>query len=557
MGFSMAMNEEQSSNGQAGSSPEVPMGNGTNVNADGPNDNDGNVSVTAEPSDVVTDTVEVMTQTVQSPAGMTNHVGQGATVDNHAPVLGNAANPYPVNGMAGDAFRTSVIPMQGMAGGPVVPPSSNVPPSVPPVYGGGDNGGTRHKGMPSWVKCLITGVVTSAVTLGIGFGAISAGWVTIPGDAVTTGISSIGSVGKNKGDLGSKTGSVDSWAQVAAKVAPSVVSIDSQSGTGASTGSGAVIDAQGHIVTNNHVVDGAKKVTVTMSDGRIIDADVIGTDPATDLAVVKLKTVPKTGLTPIEFADSNDLVVGQGVMSIGSPLGYSNTVTTGVISATNRPVVIATDGASNGVSATDAIQIDAAINPGNSGGPTFDSSGKAIGINSSIASTATDTSEAGNVGISFAIPSNVVKTITSSIIKDGRAHHAWLGVVMGGRDAQVTVDDVTRSGAQLLTVTDGSPADKAGLKKGDVIIAWDGEPLEGSDSVMSRVRGASIGDETTLTIVRDGKTMDVKVAFTQESPDSTPSNDKDSKSKDNGDNDDQQALQEELNDLLERFGLTR
>ena len=248
-----------------------------------------------------------------------------------------------------------------------------------------------------------------------------------------------------------------------------MVSIQAGSDNQEATGSGAVLDSEGHIVTNNHVVAGAKSIMVTMSDGQIIEASIVGTDPSTDLAVVKLKSLPEDGVNPIRFADSNDLVVGQGVMSIGSPLGYANTVTTGVISATDRPVVIATQGASNGYSATDAIQIDAAINPGNSGGPTFDSNGRVIGINSSIASTSTNQSEAGNVGIGFAIPSNLVKSITSSIIKDGEAKHVWLGVSMSGQDATVTVDDVTRSGAQIVKITSGSPAEKAGVQAGDVI----------------------------------------------------------------------------------------
>ncbi len=431
----------------------------------------------------------------------------GYHVQNGVPVWVNGANVPPVQ--------------NAMNQHPVVP---SVPPVIPPQavsqngWGGDDPGNgvsMRSQGMPKWAVGLISAGAAVVLSLGIGFGALSAGWVKIPGDAVGSSVSSIGK--SDNGKIVNATG-VNSWAEVASKVSNSVVSIQAGSDNQEATGSGAVLDSEGHIVTNNHVVAGAKSIMVTMSDGQIIEASIVGTDPSTDLAVVKLKSLPEDGVNPIRFADSNDLVVGQGVMSIGSPLGYANTVTTGVISATDRPVVIATQGASNGYSATDAIQIDAAINPGNSGGPTFDSTGKVIGINSSIASTSTNQSEAGNVGIGFAIPSNLVKSITSSIIKDGEAKHVWLGVSMSGQDATVTVDDVTRSGAQIVKITPGSPAEKSGFQVGDVIIGWNGEPVENSSSLMSRVRSVALGENVNLTIVRNGKLMDLKVTFDQVDP---------------------------------------
>ena len=238
-------------------------------------------------------------------------------------------------------------------------------------------------------------------------------------------------------------------------------------------------------------------------------------------------------------------------------------MTTGVISATDRPVVIATQGASNGYSATDAIQIDAAINPGNSGGPTFDSNGRVIGINSSIASTSTNQSEAGNVGIGFAIPSNLVKSITSSIIKDGEAKHVWLGVSMSGQDATVTVDDVTRSGAQIVKITSGSPAaEKAGVQAGDVIIGWNGEPVENSSSLMSRVRSVALGEDVDLTVVRNGKSMDLEVTFDQVDPNNGRSQSDDDGNNDvdlDGDSSDGQSQEDmgDLEDLLKKFGFSR
>ena len=470
----------------------------------------------------------------------------------------------------------NVLPTQNaMNQYPVVPPA---PPVIPPQsvsqngWSGDDpNDGVsmRSQGMPKWAVGLISAGVAVVLSLGIGFGALSAGWVKIPGDAVGSSVSSIGK--SDNGKTINATG-VNSWAEVASKVSNSVVSIQAGSDNQEATGSGAVLDSEGHIVTNNHVVAGAKSIMVTMSDGQIIEASIVGTDPSTDLAVIKLKSLPEDGVNPIRFADSNDLVVGQGVMSIGSPLGYANTVTTGVISATDRPVVIATQGASNGYSATDAIQIDAAINPGNSGGPTFDSNGRVIGINSSIASTSTNQSEAGNVGIGFAIPSNLVKSITSSIIKDGEAKHVWLGVSMSGQDATVTVDDVTRSGAQIVKITSGSPAEKAGVQAGDVIIGWNGEPVENSSSLMSRVRSVALGEDVDLTVVRNGKSMDLEVTFDQVDPNNTTSTDNsssgsgknnsdsgdDSRSEKNGNSgsDDSMSMND-LEELLEQFGFSR
>lgn len=459
----------------------------------------------------------------------------------------------------------NVLPTQNaMNQYPVVPPA---PPVIPPQsvsqngWSGDDpNNGVsmRSQGMPKWAVGLISAGAAVVLSLGIGFGALSAGWVKIPGDAVGSSVSSIGK--SDNGKTINATG-VNSWAEVASKVSNSVVSIQAGSDNQEATGSGAVLDSEGHIVTNNHVVAGAKSIMVTMSDGQIIEASIVGTDPSTDLAVIKLESLPADGVNPIQFADSNDLVVGQGVMSIGSPLGYANTVTTGVISATDRPVVIATQGASNGYAATDAIQIDAAINPGNSGGPTFDSTGKVIGINSSIASTSTNQSEAGNVGIGFAIPSNLVKSITSSIIKDGEAKHVWLGVSMSGQDATVTVDDVTRSGAQIVKITPGSPAEKSGFQVGDVIIGWNGEPVKNSSSLMSRVRSVALGENVNLTIVRNGKPMDLKVTFDQVDPNNgksqAQSDGTNNNNNGNSSNDQSQGDMSDLEDLLRQFGFSR
>lgn len=520
---------------------------------------------TGQPTTIIQESRAVMSGVPADGGAKTTIIPEAAS--HQLPVNVNPNGGYHVqNGVpVWDNRGVNVLPTQNaMNQHPVVP---SVPPVIPPQavsqngWSGNDpNNGVsmRSQGMPKWAVGLISAGAAVVLSLGIGFGALSAGWVKIPGDAVGSSVSSIGK--SDNGKIVNATG-VNSWAEVASKVSNSVVSIQAGSDNQEATGSGAVLDSEGHIVTNNHVVAGSKSIMVTMSDGQIIEASIVGTDPSTDLAVIKLESLPEDGVNPIQFADSNDLVVGQGVMSIGSPLGYANTVTTGVISATDRPVVIATQGASNGYSATDAIQIDAAINPGNSGGPTFDSNGRVIGINSSIASTSLNQSEAGNVGIGFAIPSNLVKSITSSIIKDGEAKHVWLGVSMSGQDATVTVDDVTRSGAQIVKITPGSPAEKAGVQAGDVIIGWNGKPVENSSSLMSRVRSVALGEDVDLTVVRNGKPMDLKVTFDQVDPNNGKSQAQSdgTNNNDNGNssNDQSQGDMSDLEDLLRQFGFSR
>src|SRR5699024_10519436 len=194
------------------------------------------------------------------------------------------------------------------------------------------------------------------------------------------------------------TGTPD-WSEVAANVRPAVVAIDVARADGEALGSGVVIDGSGHIVTNNHVVDGARQVQVTTSDGQIIGASVVGTDPTTDLAVIKLDSVPD-GLETATLGTSDSLQVGEPVMAVGNPLGLDSTVTTGIVSALDRPVS-ASDGSGGQPTITNAIQVDAAINPGNSGGPLFDSAGTVVGITSSIATTS---KSSGSIGLGFAIP---------------------------------------------------------------------------------------------------------------------------------------------------------
>jgi putative serine protease PepD len=311
------------------------------------------------------------------------------------------------------------------------------------------------------------------------------------------------------------------WSAVAAAVAPSVVSIDVTTQQGSGAGSGVIFDRNGHVLTNNHVVQGATgngSITVTLSDGRTYNASVVGTDPSTDLAVIKLANAP-SDLTPITLGDSEALKVGDPVMAVGNPLGLSGTVTTGIISALNRPVSTGTSNESpfgqqqsGDEVVTNAIQTSAAINPGNSGGALVNNKGELIGINSSIASLGQGAgSQSGNIGIGFAIPVKEAKSIAEQLIKSGKAEHAFLGV--STRDTVVTDGSAKRAGAQVASVSSGTPAANAGLKTGDVIIAVDGQRVDSATALVAQIREMKAGDKTTLTIIRNGSRQDVSVTL--------------------------------------------
>lgn len=365
------------------------------------------------------------------------------------------------------------------------------------------------------LTAVIAAVVAAALCLGLGFAAITNGWVSVPS---TSSLSSITSNKSGSGTATAKSGEAVDWTSVASDVSNSVVSIQTTLSNGTAKGSGAILDTEGHIVTNNHVISGAQQIQVTLANGNIYSATLVGADTTTDLAVIKLDN-PPSDLKAVEFADSDKLAVGENVMAIGNPLGYDDTATTGIVSALNRPVTVTDD--NNNEIVTNAVQIDAAINPGNSGGPTFNAAGQVIGINSSIASTATSSDSAGSIGIGFAIPSNLVKRVANEIIKDGKVKHVALGVTISS--ATVEADGVTRGGAKITTpstggsaVVSGGPADKAGLKADDTIVAFNGNAVNNNYSLLGYVRAAALGDKVTLTIVRNGKTMDVDVTLDQE-----------------------------------------
>jgi putative serine protease PepD len=296
------------------------------------------------------------------------------------------------------------------------------------------------------------------------------------------------------------------WEAVASTVRPSVVAIDVRTGAGAGTGSGVVIDREGHVLTNDHVVGDAVDggLRVTLADGRVLEAEIVGLDPTTDLAVIRLLDAPDD-LAPAQVGSSEDVEVGEAVMAVGNPLGLDSTATTGIVSAVDRPVSTS-DGRATVV--TNAIQIDAAINPGNSGGPLFDATGAVIGITSSIA---TDGSSNGSIGLGFAIPSNLASRIAEELVADGTAEHAFLGV--GLSDGSAEAEGVARRGAKVEEVTEDSPAGEAGLRVDDVITAIDGDPVSGAESLTAHVREHGAAETAVLTVARDGELTEVTVTF--------------------------------------------
>lgn len=397
-------------------------------------------------------------------------------------------------------------------------------PNQTPVVTKQKSGMTSHV-----VTAVVAALVSGALCLGVGFTAITNGWVHVP---TSSSLSDVKSNTSGSGSAKAKSGQAVDWSAVAKEVSDSVVAIDVATGDGEAKGSGVVISDKGYIATNNHVISGAQQIQVTLASGAVYSAKVVGTDTTTDLAVIKLDN-PPSDLKVAEFADSDNLAVGEAVMAIGNPLGYDDTATTGIVSALNRPVTVTDD--DNNAIVTNAVQIDAAINPGNSGGPTFNAAGQVIGINSSIASTASSSGTAGSIGIGFAIPSNLVKRVTNEIIDNGSVKHVALGITI--KSSSVEADGVTRGCAQVQAVTDGGPASKAGVKAGDSIVAFNGKAVNNNYSLLGYVRASAMGDKVKLTVVRGGNTMDLEVTLDQEETKTNSSNKQEQRQQNNGNDD--------------------
>jgi putative serine protease PepD len=326
----------------------------------------------------------------------------------------------------------------------------------------------------------------------------------------------VGSIaGRTSANIDSKTNLVttksvierkpDSIAGIAARVSPSVVSIDVRSENSGGTGSGFFLDNLGYILTNNHVISSAainnSKITVKLANGKNYSAKLIGRDVAYDLAVIKISV---TDAPALQLGDSDEVQVGDGVIAIGSPLGLTGTVTSGIISAKNRPVT--SGGGTSESSFINAIQTDAAINPGNSGGPLVDLSGAVIGINSAIATTGYGYGgQGGSIGLGFAIPINQARKTADQLIKNGSSTYPIMGVSLDTRYSGNGAKISTEAGS----VTPGGPAERAGIEPGDVIIEVDGKAVGTSDEAIVNVRSHSVGDSIKVKFKRDGVTKEV------------------------------------------------
>jgi putative serine protease PepD len=410
---------------------------------------------------------------------------------------------YPGSGYPVEA-GTGSYPTTGAAYQPGWPsaPGAGIPPQQPPFWGQPGEQQPRRK--PG--KTLAG--VAAVLALAVGSGVLG-GWVALQNDSNTTTTANAASNTTisspppviNRSDL----------ATVASAVQGSVVTII----TGSGEGSGVVYDNSGHIVTNNHVVATAtgNTVQVNFNNGTKATATIVGTDPKSDLAVIKVANA--SGLKAAKFGDSGAMRVGDTVLAIGSPLDLEGTVTAGIVSALDRTIQVGSDqqqqdpfSQQQQSQATSSIsglmQTDAPINPGNSGGALVNTNGEVIGINSAIATSGSST---GNIGVGFAIPSNKVKVVADQLIKGGKVSHPFLGVSVGNG----------QSGALVQSVTSGSPAAKAGLQQGDVITKIGNKSVSTSDDVVSAVQAASVGDKLDLTYTRNGQQKTATVTLAEAS----------------------------------------
>ena len=409
----------------------------------------------------------------------------------------------------------------GTAPGPfgAFPQSPAGPPPPAPPRGGAEP--AQPAKSRRWAELTAVAALAAVLASGGTYAATQLGSAATQSSSTASAAPSLG--------RGTDTAPVDqadpnnpNWTATSAAVAPSVVAISVSSDAGGGQGSGVVIDREGHILTNNHVVTGAgssPQIEVTLNDGRTYAATIAGTDASTDLAVITLSDPPKD-LAPIALGDSDALKVGDPVMAVGNPLGLAGTVTTGIVSALDRPVRTGTDEGGSDQQAppvvTNAIQTSAAINPGNSGGALVNAGGQLVGINSSIATLGSSGgSQSGSIGIGFAIPVNEAKSIAGQLIKDGSAKHALLGVT--SRDGTATDGSAKRAGATVVEVSPGTPAAEAGLRTGDTVIAVDGDRVDSTLSLVAHVRERSVGDKVTLTVLRDGKRLELNATLTAKS----------------------------------------
>jgi putative serine protease PepD len=342
--------------------------------------------------------------------------------------------------------------------------------------------------------------VAAALALGVGAGAgVYAGlWSGSDTTAAPT-------VTVTRAQPAAATTTISSLTQLYKDVTPGVVDITvsssssgngpgQQGGTSQAEGSGFVWDTSGDIVTNEHVIDGETSITVRFPDGKTAKATLVGSDPSTDIAVIKVD-VPASQLHPLSLGTSKTVLPGQEVVAIGSPFGLADSMTAGIVSAIGRTIQ-----APNGYSIANSIQTDAPINHGNSGGPLLTTAGDVIGVNAQI-----ESGGGGSDGVGFAIPIDAVKSVANTLIAGGKVEHAYIGIRVG--------DAPNGAGAQISSVSSGTPGEKAGLKAGDVITAIDSTPVTKADDLTAGITAHAPNDKVTLTVTRNGKSMKIDVTL--------------------------------------------
>ena len=362
-----------------------------------------------------------------------------------------------------------------------------------------------HPGLRSLLFGLLGGVIGAAAVVAV---LVVGGFVAMPSSTTSGKTGSTGTTSSSQTVTVNSGDSTDTTLAnaVAQKALPSVVSINVTTSDGEGVGSGVVLDTDGNIVTNYHVIEGAQSISVSTGDASY-DATVVGSDESSDLAVIKIDA-GDAALTPIEVGDSSTLQVGDWVMSLGSPFGLEQSVSTGIVSSLYRSTML--QNTSGNTIYTNLIQTDATINPGNSGGALVDDEGKLVGINSLIESYSGSSS-----GVGFAIPGNYAVEVAQKLIAGQTVTHAYIG----GSFQTVTASNArsnslsVNQGAYVAELADDGPAAQAGIQKGDVITALDDEEITSSDALVLAVRSHSVGDTVTVTLMRGSKQMQVQVTL--------------------------------------------
>ncbi|WP_329265603.1 trypsin-like peptidase domain-containing protein [Streptomyces pseudovenezuelae] len=448
---------------------------------------------------------------------------------------GGAQGPELVHAGPAPAYASAQGQPHGGPGGPegAWPPPQ--PPATPSYADGGAGGAGAGGAGPTGVwgagyqqptpkpkngrGGLVAAILVAALVAGGLGGGLGYTLAKNNDNGSSTTLSASDSGGSVKRDAGTVAG-------VAQRALPSTVTIEAESTNGeGGTGTGFVFDTQGHIVTNNHVVadavDGGK-LTATFPNGKKYDAEVVGHAQGYDVAVIKLKNAPGD-LKPLTLGNSDQVAVGDSTIAIGAPFGLSNTVTTGIISAKNRPVA-SSDGSGSNASYMSALQTDASINPGNSGGPLLDAQGNVIGINSAIQSTSGGglggTSQSGSIGLGFAIPINQAKYVAQQLIKTGKPVYAKIGASVSLEDSTGGAKITTEGAGGSAPVEAGGPAAKAGLKPGDVITKLDDHVIDSGPTLIGEIWTHKPGDKVKITYERDGKTRTVDLTLGSRTGDS-------------------------------------